>query len=54
MEVGPKDRKLFTPKEMDGLAIKPFVKSVSQKGITHTDEIFVAQTTEGEFPIEIF
>lgn len=50
-------KKIFTSKEIDALAANPYVKSVSPKGITYTDEfkeLFIAQTLEGKFPVEIF
>ncbi len=49
--------KLFTSKEINALRINPYVKSVSPKGITYTDEfkeLFIAQTFDGRFPVEIF
>jgi hypothetical protein len=50
-------KKIFTSKEVETLATNIYVKSVSPKGITYTDEfkeLFIAQTLEGRFPVEIF
>lgn len=50
-------KKIFTSKEVEALAANTYVKSVSPKGITYTDEfkeLFIAQTLEGRFPVEIF
>lgn len=49
--------KIFTQKEIDMLSNNPYVKKVSAKGITYTDEfkrIFIAKDEEGNFPREIF
>lgn len=48
---------LFTEKEMKKLSRNPYVKSVSPKGITYTDEIrriFITENEKGSFPREIF
>ena len=48
-------KKIFTSRKLDTLTIKPFVKPMSLKGITYTDEfkeIFLAQIMEGKFPAE--
>ena len=50
-------KKLFTEKEIKKLSNNPFVKSVSSKGITYTDEfkeLFVIQDEQGKTPREIF
>lgn len=50
-------KKLFTSKEINDLGTNKYVKSVSPKGITYTDEfkeLFIAQTLDGRFPVEIF
>lgn len=50
-------KKLFTEKEIKLLSKNPFVKNVSSKGITYTDEfkeLFIAQNKQGKFPREIF
>lgn len=50
-------KKLFTEKETNKLSDNPFVKSVSSKGITYTNEfkeLFVAQNKQGKTPREIF
>ncbi|KKK33041.1 tranposase [Mesobacillus campisalis] len=50
-------KKIFTKKEIEILSKNPYVKSVSPKGITYTDEfkeLFIAQNEKGKFPSEIF
>ncbi len=50
-------KKLFTDKEIRILSVNPYVKSVSSKGITYTDEfkrIFIADNENGKLPREIF
>lgn len=50
-------KKLFTDKEIRTLSVNPYVKSVSSKGITYTDEfrrIFIADNDNGKLPREIF
>lgn len=50
-------KRLFTSKEINELSANKYVKSVSPKGITYTDEfkeLFVAQKLDGRFPVEIF
>ena len=50
-------KKVFTEKEIKILSGNPYVKSVSSKGITYTDEfkqIFIAENEKGKFPREIF
>lgn len=46
-------KKLFTEKEMNILTKNPYVKSVTPKGITYTDEfkeLFIAQNEQGKTP----
>lgn len=50
-------KKIFTEKEIKILSSNPYVKSVSSKGITYTDEIkqlFIEENTGGKLPREIF
>jgi transposase len=50
-------KKQFTSKEIKSLSNNPYVKSVSSKGITYTDEfkrIFVVEVGKGKFPRQIF
>lgn len=50
-------KKLFTEKEIEKLCKNPYVKTVSRKSITYTDEfkeIFIGQFGKGKFPREIF
>jgi hypothetical protein len=50
-------KKLFTDKEINLLSANPYVKSVSAKGITYTDEfkrIFIAEKEKGKFSRHIF
>ncbi|MCA1321160.1 IS3 family transposase [Bacillus tianshenii] len=50
-------RKVFTEKEVKLLSINPYVKSVSSKGITYSDEfkqIFIAEKKKGKFARDIF
>ncbi|WP_242225423.1 IS3 family transposase [Bacillus cereus group sp. BfR-BA-01380] len=50
-------KKLFTEKEVQDLSKNPYVKSVSVKGITYTDEfkrIFVEENAKGKLPRDIF
>jgi transposase len=49
--------KLFTKEEMEMLAANKYVKHVSAKGITYTDEfrrIFISEHGKGRFPRAIF
>jgi len=49
--------KIFTQKEIDMLSDNPYVKNVSAKEITYSDEfkrIFIAENEIGKFPREIF
>lgn len=50
-------KKIFTDKEIKILSNNPFVKSVSTKGITYTDEfkrIFISESVNGKLPRQIF
>jgi transposase len=50
-------KKHFTSKEVKSLSNNPYVKSVSSKGITYTDEfkrIFVVEDEKGKLPRQIF
>jgi transposase len=50
-------KKIFTEKEIKQLSANPYVKSVSAKGITYTDEfkrIFIAEKEKGNFSRQIF
>lgn len=50
-------KKIFTEKEIKLLSRNPYVKSVSSKGITYSDEfkrIFIAENENGKFPRDIF
>ena len=50
-------KKIFTEKEIKQLSNNKYVKSVSSKGITYTDEfkhIFIAENEKGKLPREIF
>ncbi|TYR95339.1 IS3 family transposase, partial [Rossellomorea vietnamensis] len=45
-------KKTFTEKEIKQLSNNPFVKAVSAKGITYTDEfkrLFIAEKEKGKF-----
>jgi len=49
--------RVFTDKEIKVLSENPYVKSVSSKGITYTDEfkqIFITENEKGKLPREIF
>lgn len=49
--------KLFTKEEVKILSKNKYVKNVSDKSITYTDEfksIFIAENEKGKFPREIF
>lgn len=49
--------KLFTSKEIEILSKNPYVKKVSSKGITYTDEfrsIFINENENGKLPRAIF
>jgi len=50
-------KKIFTEKEMEMLNRNQYVQSVSEKGITYTDEFrreFIAENEKGKNPREIF
>jgi transposase len=50
-------KKTFTDKEVKQLSSNPYVKKVSTKGITYTDEfkrIFIAEKEKGKFARQIF
>jgi transposase len=50
-------RKFFNDIEIKSLSNNPYVKSVSSKGITYTDEfkrIFIAESNSGKLPRRIF
>ena len=51
-------KKLFTEKEIKMLSTNnPYVRSVSPKGITYTDEfkeVFIVENEKGKLPREIF
>ncbi len=50
-------KKIFTEKEIQILSSNPYVKSVSVKGITYTDEfklIFIEENKKGKLPRNIF
>jgi transposase len=50
-------KKVLTEKEINLLSNNPYVKSVSPKGITYTDEfkhIFIAENDKGKLPRQIF
>lgn len=49
--------KLFTKKELGILSKNKYVKNVSEKGITYTDEfknIFITENEKGKLPREVF
>jgi transposase len=50
-------KKHFTEEEINKLSTNPYVKSVSPKSITYTDEfkrIFIAEYANGKLPRQIF
>ena len=50
-------KKIFTEEEVTILSKNKYVKKVSDKGITYTDEfkrIFIAENLNGKFPRQIF
>jgi|SRR4051794_33619776 transposase len=50
-------KKTFTEKEIKALSTNPYIKSVSSKGITYTDEfkrLFIAEYGKGKLPRQIF
>ncbi|MFL0198938.1 HTH domain-containing protein, partial [Clostridium sp. WILCCON 0269] len=49
--------KIFSEEEIEILSNNTYVKHVSEKGITYTDEfkhIFVSENEKGKFPRQIF
>ncbi len=49
--------KIFTEEEIAILSKNKYVKKVSNKGITYTDEfkrIFIVENNKGKFPRQIF
>lgn len=50
-------KKLFSDEEIKSLSKNRYVKSVSNRGITYTDEfkiLFIAERSKGKLPIHIF
>ena len=50
-------KKLFTERDIQILLNNPYIKTVSQKGITYTDEfkrIFIDENEKGKLPRNIF
>ena len=50
-------KKTFTDKEIKSLSKNPYVKSISSKGNTYTDEFkrhFISENEKGKSPREIF
>ncbi|CUU45725.1 hypothetical protein BCD96_000150 [Clostridium beijerinckii] len=50
-------KKFFSNEEINILSKNKYVKRVSEKGITYTDEfkrLFIAENEKGKFPREIF
>lgn len=50
-------KKIFTEKEIKILSDNPFVKSISPKGITYSDDfkrIFIEENEKGKLPRQIF
>lgn len=50
-------KKLFSTEEIEILSKNKYVKNVSKKGITYTDEfkrLFIAENEKGKFPRDIF
>lgn len=50
-------KKLFSVEEIDVLSKNKYVKSVSKRGITYTDEfksLFIAEYNKGYLPTQIF
>ena len=50
-------KKLFSSKDIEILSKNKYVKKVSEKGITYTDEfkrLFIAENEKGKFPRDIF
>lgn len=50
-------KKLFAKEDIQILSKNKYVKKVSEKGITYTDEfkrLFIAENEKGRFPRDIF
>lgn len=50
-------KKLFSKEEIEALSKNKYVKNVSEKGITYTDEfkrLFISENEKGKFPRDIF
>ncbi len=50
-------KKIFTEEQIETLAQNKYVKNVTNKAITYTDEFkknFIAENQNGKFPREIF
>ena len=50
-------KKLFSNKDIEILSKNKYVKKVSEKGITYTDEfkrLFISENKKGKFPRDIF
>ena len=50
-------KKIFSEKEINELSKNKYVKKVSEKGITYSDEfkrLFIAENEKGKFPRDIF
>lgn len=50
-------KKTFTEKEINQLSLNPYVKAVSAKGITYTEDfkqLFIAEREKGKFSRQIF
>ena len=50
-------KKLFSSKDIEILSKNKYVKKVSEKGITYSDEfkrLFIAENEKGKFPRDIF
>lgn len=50
-------KKLFTKEEIDILSKNKYVKNISSKGITYSDEfkmLFISENQRGKFPRQIF
>ena len=57
LERNRNDEKIINPKEQEQLKKNPYVKSVSDKAITYTDEFkrhFITENENGKLPREIF
>lgn len=57
LEKNNMSKKLFTEKDVRVLSQNPYVKAVSSKGITYTDEfkqLFITENERGKLPRQIF